>query len=428
MPRTLPATTPRVGSETRNVYIDWARAASVCVVVLFHSRLFTLTRVDGSLQLTMWDPNRLLWIVSWPLMAIPVFFVAGGYGHSVNMVKARRCGTGYGYFLAARGRRLLGPTTVFVGITAVVATVLAAWTSPQQMAALSASGMSLLWFITAYLGITLVAPFMVGLQDRHPVAVLSMLVVLAICIDALSRATGSQQLALLNLGPVWLFAHQLGIAYHHGWFRTWRRSTLLAVGALSACLILILIFFFHYPPVSVGVGSIPIANVLPPTFAMVPLALAQTCGLAWFEKADPPWATSARALGPVTAINALLMTIYLWHVPCVIAANAIVWMSGVADVLSSDAAHLIICVLSVGLVALVTPLIGRVDSLMVSPLGPVQSTGWAIAAVVVALAAVAIVWQCGVVVSPQEPWSSLGVVGVGAAWWMMRRAANAPRQ
>ncbi|WP_028708337.1 acyltransferase family protein [Propionicicella superfundia] len=417
--------TPRVGSEDRNAYVDWARAVSVCVVVAFHSRLYTLTRVDGRLDLSMWDPPEYLWIVSWPLMAIPVFFLAGGYGHSVNMVKAARLGTGYGAFLAARGRRLVGPTTAFVGVCALIASVLALVAGVQAIAPLSQAGMNLLWFITVYMGVTAAAPAMVRLQDRHGVAVLIVLAALAAGVDAAAALAHQPELRNLNLAPVWLFAHQLGIAYHRGWFRTWSGRRLLAVAAASLLVILALVQGLGYPPVSVGIGSIPIANVLPPTFAMVPLALAQACALAAFEKKAPRWALSPRARRPVVAINALLMTIYLWHVPCIVVVNGLAWLSGVADRLPPSALHVVVSVTSLLLVAVVVPLMGRLDLAMVPPLGARQSTGLAVLATAVSTLGVALVWRTGVVVHPAAPWSTLGVLTVGVGWVLMRRAARA---
>lgn len=416
---------PRIGSVNRNSFVDWARAVSVCVVVVFHTRLFAVVLVDGNLELTMWDPAPVWWLISWPLMAIPVFFVAGGYGHAVSLTKGARNDIGYGAFLVARGRRLLGPTTVFVCITSALASGASLLGDPIQIGAVTASGMSLLWFITTYLGITVVAPAMVTMHRRLPVATLAALAGAAVVIDAAAHSTGIGELRLLNLAPVWLFAHQLGIAYHGGWFRTWSRRNLTIIMTTCGVLIAVLVGVFGYPPVSVGIGSIPIANVLPPTFAMVPLAVAQTCLLALFEQSAPAWAQSRRGRSLVDAVNALLMTIYLWHVPCIIAANAVWWLSGVGRLCPPLVDHVAISALSIGLVAVASPLVGRLDAAMVPRLGANQSTAWAVAAMLTAVASVALVWRCGVVVNLTQMWSSLGVLGVVSSWVMMRHAARA---
>lgn len=416
---------PEVGSEDRNVYVDWARALSVCVVVVFHTRLYTVARTAGELQVAMWDPPHFLWIVSWPLMAIPMFFIAGGYGHSVNMVKASRLGTGYGYFLANRARKMLGPTTVFIGICAIAASVVAIVTNDvAEIADLSRAGMNLLWFITVYLAVTMVAPVMVSLHDRFGVLVLAVLAAGAAGIDALSAGMGSLDLRNLNMIPVWLFAHQLGIAYHRGWFRSWSWLRLATTAAVSCLGIAFLVFVLGYPAVSVGVGSQPIANVQPPTFAMVFLGCAQVCALAAFEKAAPRWATASKAHAPVSTINALLMTIYLWHVPCIIAVNGLMWLTGLVSVVPAFVLHLVVMLVSLGVIALLVPLIARLDLALIPPLGERQSASLAVAATIVATAGVAVVWQTGLVVHPSEPWSTAGVIAVAAGWLLMRRAAR----
>jgi hypothetical protein len=265
---------------------------------------------------------------------------------------------------------------------------------------------------------------MVRLHERHGVLTLASLALAAALVDLVAVTTAQPWLRNLNLGPVWLFAHQLGIAYHRGGFRSWRAWRLVAVGAVSVLTIVALVSGLGYPAVSVGIGSIPIANVLPPTFAMVPLAVAQACALAAFEKASPRWATWQRARRPVVTINALLMTIYLWHVPCIVVVNGVAWLSGLADLLPDGPRHLLVSVLSILLVALVVPVMGRLDAAMVPPLGDRQSTGLAVTATVTSLLGVGVVWRSGVVVNPAEPWSTLGVVLVAGGWWLMRHAAR----
>jgi hypothetical protein len=70
---------------TREPYVDWLRAVSLLVVVLWHWA-FTILR---------WSPegphatNPLgffsgLWIFTWLLQVLPVFFYVGGYVHLVS--------------------------------------------------------------------------------------------------------------------------------------------------------------------------------------------------------------------------------------------------------------------------------------------------------------------------------------------------------
>ncbi len=58
------------------------------------------------------------------------------------------------------------------------------------------------------------------------------LLVLATAVDTLRFATGTAEVGLLNLGPVWLFAQQLGFLWADGWFA--RRSRLLLAAVALA--------------------------------------------------------------------------------------------------------------------------------------------------------------------------------------------------
>jgi peptidoglycan/LPS O-acetylase OafA/YrhL len=421
----MQVTSGRPLSDERNPYIDWARAVSVVIVVVFHTRLFTLARTgDGSLALVMWEPPSYLYVISWPLMAIPVFFVAGGYGHSVTMSRAARDGTGYAVFLAGRMRRLVGPTTVFIGVWAIVASVIAALTDVTVIAELTAAAMNLLWFITVYLVVTMVAPMMVRLHQRFGLGVFLVLGLLAIAIDIVSGVLGSVELRNLNLAPVWLFVHQLGIAYHHGAFRSWPAWTLIALGAGSVAAVAGLVGWFGYPPVSVGFASIPIANVQPPTFAMIPLAIGQVCGLAAFERVAPRWTRTPRLYGVVRGINALLMTVYLWHLPFIVLVNAAAWSSGLAERVGSGMLHLVVSVVSVALISVAATVIGRVDLAFVPPLGRDPSLSVTLIASITVTIGVALVWQSGLVVNALTPWSTLGIAAVMAGWWGVRIGAH----
>lgn len=415
---------PRIGSEDRNPYIDWVRAGSVCVVVIFHTRLFAVTQTDGRLLLEMWAPPSYLWILTWLLMVIPVFFISGGYGHSVNMVKAARLHTGYGQFLANRARKLAGPTATFVGFWAVLASLLAAVIGTETVADLTRSGMALLWFIMVYLGVTMMAPAMVWAHVRFGGWVFAVLILLAVGVDMVSFVTGMVDLRYLNFGPVWLFAHQLGIAYHRGWFRTWRVRWLVVAILAMVIGVIGLITVAGYPPVGVGLGDVPIGNVQPPTSAMILVAVAQVSALALFERAAPRWAGAPRTRKPVATVNALLMTIYLWHVPCIVVINAILWMTGVAPMLPDFVLRLSTTLLSLGLVAAVVPAIARVDLALVPAMGTHPSTVKAVVATVGLIAGVAVVWATGVVVSVDTPWSTLGVALVAAGWFTMRWATR----
>lgn len=111
------------------------------------------------------------------------------------------------------------------------------------------------------------------------------LTLLAVAVDAAAFSVGSNEVRYLNLLTVWPLCHQLGIAYHRGWFRQGPAWVPWLVLAGSAATIPVLIFGFGYPGSSIGLGDIPIANVLPPTVAMIVLGCGQTALLGLLQRA-----------------------------------------------------------------------------------------------------------------------------------------------
>src|SRR5262245_15211985 len=72
---------------TRDRYVDFLRALSIVVVVLWHW-VFSITQwnEDGSLGM----PNPIgdvpgLWLATWILQIMPVFFFVGGYANLASL-------------------------------------------------------------------------------------------------------------------------------------------------------------------------------------------------------------------------------------------------------------------------------------------------------------------------------------------------------
>jgi hypothetical protein len=106
---------------SRDRVVDLLRAASICVVVVWH----------WSLSVTHWHQGRLtmpnpvgdvpgLWAATWVLQVMPVFFVVGGYADLAGWQAVTRDGGGAARFLRGRLSRLLGPVVPWLGCWLVV--------------------------------------------------------------------------------------------------------------------------------------------------------------------------------------------------------------------------------------------------------------------------------------------------------------------
>ncbi|WP_040160936.1 acyltransferase family protein [Nigerium massiliense] len=413
-------------AKQRNHVIDIARAASIVMVVVFHALLYRIGLADGRPTVTPWAPPHWMWVLSWVLMCIPVFFIAGGFGHALTIDRMRRERSGYGHYLANRGRRLVGPLLVFVTVWAVVATA-AAWLGFLEPAVtLSRAFMQLLWFLTVYLVIVGIAPGMVTLNDRFGTRVMIALAALAAVVDAWSFGIGNTDLRYLNVLIVWPLVHQFGIAFQRGWLRRGPSWTPWAAVGAGVAGILVLIFGFGYPGSSVGLADIPIANVQPPTLAMGFLGLAQTGVMALLDRSGV-WAHISPRFERLLGItNALMMSIYLWHIPCIVIAGlaavlvSMAWPPAAVVLLN----QLTVAGLALLIVAALVPLIGRLEYRVIPPLGAHQRLLRAVTAYVVLVVGTAMTWLNGTVLHPAAPLSTVGVCLVWLGSWLMARAAD----
>ncbi len=413
-------------SRQRNHVIDVARALSVIVVVIFHTLLYRIRVEDGRVTVIPWAAPHWLYPLTWVLMIMPLFFVAGGFSTTLTVDRMRREGTSLGHYLASRGRRLVGPLSVFVTFCAVIATA-AAWLGWLDAASeLSRQLMQLLWFITVYLVIVGFAPRLVRLHDRFGAIPMIVLAVLAFEVDAWSLQAGRPEIRNINMILVWPLVFQFGIAYQRGWWRrgpAWTPWLAIAAGAAGVAF---LVFVLGYPPTSVGFADLPYANLQPPTVAMASLALAQCGVLALVERSGRLATLSPRTEKALGVLNAVMVSVYLWHIPCIALAGAGLLLLGavvpplVPFLLSPPV--LALCALAV--VAAVVPLLGRLELRMIPPLGPAQDTAVAVMAYGTLVLGTLLVWQDGTVLHPARLGSTLGVILIWLGSWLMGHAAD----
>lgn len=414
----------------RNHLIDLARALSVVVVVTFHCLLYRIVVVDGLPQVVPWapQPHAAWWTASWFVMIIPMFFIAGGFAHALVIDRMRSEGRSFSYYLAARARRLVGPLLLFAGFATLVSTAGAWLFSAPISVALSVQFAQLLWFVAIYLVIVGVAPSMVTAQDRFGWWPLVVLTVLAAAVDAWSFATEDATVRYWNLLTVWPICHQLGIAYHRGWFRRGPVWVPIAVLVAAAAAIPVLVFGLGYPASSIGLGDIPIANVLPPTVAMIVLAFGQTAALGLLERAGVARTLPPRVERGLGVANALAVTTYLWHIPCIAIAGGLLF--GVSRMLPALTGGLLsqpwVVVVTWLLIVAIVPLIGRLEYALIPPLARAPGHG-AVAAYLLLTAGTALVWRHGTVLHPAEPWSPVGLalLGGGMVWLAATTRASA---
>lgn len=256
----------------RDRYIDFLRAFSLGVVVLWHWG-FTILHVS----VTSVSPTSPigstpgLWSMTWLLQVMPVFFFVGGFTHLLAF--ARDVPDTSGRFVVRRLRRLLTPalglTVVWVGVGLVLRqTVRPAWTWSAVVLVLSP-----LWFLAVYAVLVVLAPVAIRAHRRWGELVPVWLVGLAAVLDVARFVHGIGWAAWGNFLVIWGLAHQLGFFYERlvaagrrvGWMFLW--GGLLGLVAITNIGL--------YPRSMVGVPGDRFSNMGPPTLAIVALILLQ---------------------------------------------------------------------------------------------------------------------------------------------------------
>ncbi|MGU3410382.1 acyltransferase family protein [Microbacterium sp. M1A1_1b] len=308
----------------RDLVVDLIRTACVVLVVVVHVTMVGIAADDAGIRVTS-PLQQADWYVpaTWVGQVMPLFFVVGGFASAVGWRSTVARGGGARDWTATRLVRLFRPAVPLLVVLALGLGVATALGTPADLLATVAFGIgSPLWFLAAY-GITqCCVPLMARLHARAPWRTLGALLLLAGVVDAVRLSTGVADVGLLNLGPVWLFAQQLGFLWADGWFRQ-RSRALLAVVAVLTYAVTIAITL-------VGLWSPDMLQDLnPPMLPLALLAVAQVCLVQVVHAPLTRLMRTRAAQGVVFLLGRDGMTIYLWHLPLFIALNGIALFIGI---------------------------------------------------------------------------------------------------
>lgn len=309
----------------RDWVIDVHRVAAMFIVVLLHWLYLRLTVVDGSLVLEQALHGPVAWGLSWVLQVLPVFFLAGGFANTVVLDRTRAAGQEYGAFLGLRARRLLTPLVPLIGVALVLGAVV-------PVISVSATGDigevfgNPLWFLGVYLLCVTCTGVAVSAHDRLGWWLLpTLLLGGSLLVDALRFGEviplGAARWS--NLALVWLFCHQLGVLHARGVLSRRPPWTVFAVIVLGVAALVVMVVPGPYFPTSVGMADASVSNLMPPTSAMSVLAVVQLGLVTLVGAALRGWQPGSGARRRLRRLNAMLIVIYLWHVPAMAVATVL---------------------------------------------------------------------------------------------------------
>ncbi|HWS50218.1 MAG TPA: acyltransferase [Microbacterium sp.] len=298
----------------RDTGIDFIRALCVVGVVLLHAIMVGVTVVDGSPVFENASDGA-WWItpVSWALQVMPLFFIIGGFSGLIAYRRARGRGGDAIGFVAGRMHRLLRPALFTVGIVGALLGVLAVIGVPAELVEIAGFRYGQpLWFLGVFLLCQALLPLLAAAHERAPLLTIGAFALASVAVDVLRAVSGIDGLGFLNLGFVWITLQQLGFFFADGRIDALSRRIRITVAAGAFALLLCAFATGVYSPDL-------IANINPPTAAMLLVGVVHIALVSLHRDRIERFSRRPRAVAFTAFVTRRTMTIYLWHMPVLLA-------------------------------------------------------------------------------------------------------------
>ncbi|MFC4118607.1 acyltransferase family protein [Nonomuraea zeae] len=263
-----------MSSPERDKYVDWLRALSLIVVVVWHWAFTILQwKPHGPEPTSPLGFTSGLWILTWLLQVLPLFFYVGGHVHLLSWNRAKLRGVGIGAFVWRRIRALALPALFLSGVWVAIGAVVTAVFRVDWMWRVVLLVLSPLWFLGVYLVLIALLPVALWLHRRYDVLALIWLGGASLVVDVVRFRYGIEWAGWLNMILIWGLAHQAGFFYDRIVILPRRYDMGLLWTGLFA--LFGLVYSGIYPGSMVGVPGDKWSNMAPPTFVIVALLLFQ---------------------------------------------------------------------------------------------------------------------------------------------------------
>ncbi|MFC4144678.1 acyltransferase [Micromonospora mangrovi] len=322
---------------TRERYVDLLRALAITMVVIGHWGITVIGhdptgRPTGHSAL---GDLPWVWPLTWVAQVMPVFFLVGGYANAAALATHRARGGGATDWLVDRSARLVRPTTALLVVLAVGAAVASSrGAAATEVRTVVWFATIPLWFLVAYLVVVPLTPPMYALHRRYGLVVPLVLVGL-VALGDLGRLLGPAGLATGNYLFGWLAVHQVGFAWYDARspdlprrrrLPTSRRAALVLLAGGLLTLILLTVPG-PYPVVMLNVPGERLDNAAPPSLALLAAATTQLGLVLLLRDPATRWLRRRAPWQAVIAVNAVVLTVFLWHL------TAAVLLVGLLDAL-----------------------------------------------------------------------------------------------
>lgn len=251
--------------------------------------------------------------VSWIVQIMPLFFIAGGFSSFHHWRSMRSRGATPAAYVRARLERLVRPAIALVVVVAAGLVALSLAGLPAELVATAGFRIGQpLWFLGVYVAVSALVPIMLAAHERARVLTPLALLAGVVAVDVVRLSTGIDGIGFLNLLLVWLLVQQLGFHLADGGVDRLSPRTLWTIAGAALALLAVITVVGPY---DVDMFE----NLNPPSVCLVVLGVAQ---LALFQLARPrirALVERADASRLISALGERAMTVYLWHMPVLIA-------------------------------------------------------------------------------------------------------------
>jgi acyltransferase-like protein len=291
---------------------------------------------------------------------MPIFFFVGGFANLRTYDAYRARGETAGAFVRSRAARLLRPSAVFFAVWAVALVALhladvgasagpPLWGSTRLLRGVLPPGATIpfgpLWFLAVYLVVVAVAPATIWLHRRFGLWVPVAMAGGAVVCDVVGFMGGHPAVRWFNVAFVLLFPHQLGHAYGDGSMLRWPRTAFwgMVVLGLGGLLLLtnpplwqlfgdVRLTWFPgigaYPKSLLGTDVEAVSNAYPPTVCFLLGGIWSIGAAMLLRDRGNRWLQRRRPWRFTIAVNAEIMTLFLWHMTAYLLAVLLLWPLG----------------------------------------------------------------------------------------------------
>lgn len=312
-------------AQTRDPFVDLVRAASLTVVVIWHWA-FTIIVVgpDGMYPTNPVGETTGLWLATWLLQVMPLFFFVGGWANMSAWKTAEQKNIKMASFVSKRVKQLAIPALSLVIIWWIPTVVLTSLYDANWLWDVTLLVLSPLWFAAIYLIIIILMPLWVRLNKKFGILVPVWLAGLVALVDVARFTYEIPWVGWLNMIFMWGLAHQIGFFYDKLVALNRQQKAVLVWGGLFG--LIGLVWAGLYPASMVGVPGDDFSNMAPPSLAIVALLTFQIGALMLIR----PWVMQ-RINRPkwkrfTNTLTTYSMPLYLLHTTGMVIAVVVVYI------------------------------------------------------------------------------------------------------